>query len=70
MTPSLRILVLGVTSVALVAVMGGGLLVDLRQRVKGAEVRLASAWPPAPCRCSSTPSWSATSPPPSRSSAG
>jgi PAS domain S-box-containing protein len=41
MTPSLRALVLGVTSVALVAVMGGGLLVDLRQRVKGAEVRMA-----------------------------
>ena len=41
MTPSLRILVLGVTSLALVAVMGGGLLVDLRQRVKGAQIRLA-----------------------------
>jgi PAS domain S-box-containing protein len=40
-TLSLRTLVLGVTSVALVAVMGGGLLVDLRQRVKGAEGRLA-----------------------------
>jgi PAS domain S-box-containing protein len=39
-TSSLRTLVLGATSVALVAVMGGGLLLDLRQRVKGAEVRL------------------------------
>ena len=41
MTPSLRILMLGVTSLALVVVMGGGLLVDLRQRGKGAQVRLA-----------------------------
>src|SRR5688572_155315 len=40
-TSSLRTLVLGLTSVATVAVMGGGLAMDLRQRVAVAEARLA-----------------------------
>jgi two-component system CheB/CheR fusion protein len=40
-TSSLRTLVLGITSVAIVAVMGGGLAVEIRQRVRAAEVRLA-----------------------------
>ncbi|HEX2440740.1 MAG TPA: ATP-binding protein [Methylomirabilota bacterium] len=40
MTSSLRTLVLGITSAAIVVVMGGGLAVEIRQRVRAAEVRL------------------------------
>ena len=38
---SLRSLVLGLTGLAIVVVMGGGLAVDLRQRVAATEIRLA-----------------------------
>jgi PAS domain S-box-containing protein len=40
-TSSLRTLVLGITSAAIVVVMGGGLAVEIRQRVRAAEVRLS-----------------------------